>query len=452
MCGPALRLLVLATLGTSLGCVRAGFIDPDAETGTGAVDADASGATDGRAPDSSVVDGSAPDARPPATWGLLAEPPNGNPSGSGYTTATNRQIAMARDGSVIVAWVDDSNGNQEVYLKRWDGVSWTALGGSADPGGISRSPTASLLGHVKLDAQDRPYVIFMERDSRRDEFHIYCTHWTGTAWELLRTSGTQPALPTQGNIFWPTGDFDSQGRLVVVWPTLMRTWVVQLARWSGSTWEAVAGSLGSDGIALLPDESADFPNVAFGPGDVLHVAWQATRHADGRTYARHRYLNGETWTELSTPFMARFPTADRPGLVFDGAGQPNIGWTEHPSAVARMARWTGSDWQELKFATGAPLSDGTSDVNSLSVVRGPQDRLYAAWDADDAEGGRAVFVRQWDGTGWRAIGQGANGQVSSGTNPASWPVLVANSTRLYLIWEEAMPGGGIALRIKHIEP
>jgi len=73
-------------------------------------------------------------------------------SGSAVTAGISGTTgwAMAHDlvtdyqGKPVVAWQDDTSGNFEIYVRRFDGGSWNELGaGSATVGGISNSGATS---------------------------------------------------------------------------------------------------------------------------------------------------------------------------------------------------------------------------------------------------------------------------------------------------------------------
>ncbi len=40
----------------------------------------------------------------------------------------------------VVAWQDGAGGDQEIYLRRWNGTAWEELDGSASGGGVSNTP------------------------------------------------------------------------------------------------------------------------------------------------------------------------------------------------------------------------------------------------------------------------------------------------------------------------
>ena len=52
-------------------------------------------------------------------------------------------MVLDGDGRPVVAWEDDTSGNREIYVRRFDGERWVAIHGSAGGGGVSNSAAPS---------------------------------------------------------------------------------------------------------------------------------------------------------------------------------------------------------------------------------------------------------------------------------------------------------------------
>jgi len=403
------RLALLVWLGLSVSCVRAGY------------PADA--------------DGSAGEAGPaPATWAALGPP--ANQVGSKVTKARYLRLAVSAAGQVFAAWTDDSNGNEEVYLRVWDGAAWRSLGTSGDPGGLSQSSTSSELGALVLDLAGRPYVLWVERDALNGIYKISCVRWSGSAWEAL------PAGLSAGeNVYWPAAALDSVGRLVVAWMALEGGWwVIRVRRWSGSAWEALAGSAGSQGIS--GEGHADFPQVVTGAGETIHVAWQASNDAGKRLGLRHRVFDGTAWKDLG---QLGDDHANFPSLVLDGSGRPCLGWDHEDPDEVSAACWSGSAWGALPASSAA--SQGTTGAAhfSLAVDAG---RIFGAWDAVHPVAGRTIYARRWDGARWVSLGSDGTSAIAPGPHAAEYPHLVAAPSGLYLAGEEDLGDGARAVVVR----
>ncbi|MCA9671314.1 MAG: hypothetical protein KC503_37210 [Myxococcales bacterium] len=108
------------------------------------------------------VDGVSPP--PPVTWPAQAS--------SGYNVAAptgdahNIRLARDHDGAVWALWADNISGNYEVYVARVEQSGVVGVGGSLEPGGISRSPGESRPGGIAFDNNNQPVVVWMENATR----------------------------------------------------------------------------------------------------------------------------------------------------------------------------------------------------------------------------------------------------------------------------------------------
>ncbi len=77
-------------------------------------------------------------------------------------------LDIAPDGTPYVAWQDDSNGNYEIYIRRFDGQAWVEVGtGSASDGGISNNGSASYVPSLAIAPNGVPYIAWGD-DSTSD--------------------------------------------------------------------------------------------------------------------------------------------------------------------------------------------------------------------------------------------------------------------------------------------
>jgi hypothetical protein len=108
-----------------------------------------------------------------------------------------------------VAWSDyDKASNQyEIYFKQWNGAAWVEVAGglpgqtSAADGGISGTPRDSQWASLRLDANKRPMVSWMEVQAPANS-DIYLKHWTGAKWTALGDSATVGGINKTGTVNW----------------------------------------------------------------------------------------------------------------------------------------------------------------------------------------------------------------------------------------------------------
>ena len=130
----------------------------------------------------------APDAAPNGGWvevGAGSAARGGgisqNPGSSDHPSP-----AIGSDGTAVVAWQDNSSGNLEIYVRRWNGSAGVEMGpGSASGGGISDTTSRSTEPRVAVAADGRLVVVWMESASEYASGKIYVKGWDGSAWVEL---------------------------------------------------------------------------------------------------------------------------------------------------------------------------------------------------------------------------------------------------------------------------
>lgn len=167
-----------------------------------------------------------------SSWAELGA---GSASGGGISdnagTSRNPNLALAGDGTVYVAWSDDSSGNYEIYVRRWDGA-WNEIGaGSAAGGGVSQTTRHSHAPRIAVDPAGRPSVVWYQATAADAE--IYLRRWDGALWAELGGSGSggglsdnsgasaHPALAAYGQSLVVAWDDNSPGQYAIY----ARQWV-----------------------------------------------------------------------------------------------------------------------------------------------------------------------------------------------------------------------------------
>ena len=95
--------------------------------------------------------------------------------------STHPSLDVSTNGTICVAWVDDTNGNPDIYVRQWrtgvPSTAWEQVGdqGSAFPqfggdvifqsGGISQTSNISLTPTLKVDRFGSPTVVWMDGNS-----------------------------------------------------------------------------------------------------------------------------------------------------------------------------------------------------------------------------------------------------------------------------------------------
>ncbi len=346
-------------------------------------------------PPPSPAPGSAPKPRESDRWTELGG--SATEGGLSWTrgSATRPSLCLDRKGRPAVAWRDNTSGQSEIYVRRWDGTAWLELGESAHGGGISRMPGVSREPCLALDPEDRPVVVWFEEN--RNRFVIYLRRWDGKEWIEQGGSGSGDGISGGvGKAIHPSVAVDAAGYPVVVWYEITKTRgrEIYLKRWDGTRWIELGGSATDGGISNTATDS----------------------------------------------FM--------PSVVLDARGYPVVAWHEVMSNLnfeVYLRRWDGKAWVEVGGSAsggGVSRNAGKSSTGHLISVRlDADDHPVVVWD-DDTPGNREIYLRKWDGTAWVELGGSATGGGVSNTPAAScYPALALDAAgRPVVAWQEELSG------------
>jgi hypothetical protein len=110
---------------------------------------------------------------------------NGPGISGSYYASWDPTISLDSSDTPYVAWYHYDGGNQQIYLRRFDGETWVEVGGSASGGGISNTtgPGGSGTGYSRqpalaIDGFGTPYVAWGESISF--EMYVYVRRFAPT--------------------------------------------------------------------------------------------------------------------------------------------------------------------------------------------------------------------------------------------------------------------------------
>ncbi|MFO8149819.1 MAG: hypothetical protein R6T93_05960, partial [Trueperaceae bacterium] len=296
-----------------------------------------------------------------------------------------QDVAVASDGTVVIAWNTPVYGVPDrLWVHRWDGATWQAIGG----GPVNDPEVVSAIGRVSLtlDELDRPVVAWSARpggSAAAGEVRI--SRWTGSAWADVGAPRRRDPTHVSYN---PVLVLDAAGHPVVAWSERLddtTTYDVFADRWSGSAWVPLGGSLrfGSWTAALVRD-------LATGPDGEVHAALQVRVSDDARVAVRRWSEGGGAWVGLGGSLEATPDgQATAATLTIDELGRPLLLWHERVPGdgggdvgVHRLRRYETAIWRDLQFpVTTTPAYVGlggdvaTSDTGEVFVA--------AAWPDPD---------------------------------------------------------------------
>ena len=248
-------------------------------------------------------------------------------SRSPVLTAMNPALVFDREGAPVLAWeqktgfADPSEGGGaivEIYVRRWDGESWTEIGGSASEAGASGLKIGMCTKPIlAVDLSNRPVVAWTREYEAPGE--VFLRRWNGSAWQEL--GGSASGFGVSGSRTGPTGEFwshaaglalDLEGHPIVTWTEGdFQTYQVRASRWTGSAWQGIEGTDSDTGLGASDAQDGVAPIAVAPSGDTI-IAW-----ADGAPGSEEIYLR--YWWNVRVSALGQFESDGTPVDVGDQA-------------------------------------------------------------------------------------------------------------------------------------
>lgn len=282
-----------------------------------------------------------------------------NNSGSSRLPA----LAVGSDNTPVIAWEDNSNGNWEIYVRQWNGTAWVELGsGSATGGGISNNSGTSIKARSAVGPGNLTFVTW--EDNSDGDAEIYVRRWSGSAWvEMGSGSATGGGISNNGgSSSAPIPAIGQGGTTVIAWNDNSGSNVeAYVRRWNDSSWiEMDAGSATGGGISNNAGNSYS-PAPVVAPDGRVFIVWADATSGNYEIYARSNPpVSSVTCYTLSRSHTGSGadPVASPANSSGCSTGQYTAGQSITLTA-APSAGWQVSGW-------GGTSNDGsTSTSNSL---------------------------------------------------------------------------------------
>ena len=154
-----------------------------------------------------------------------------------FSDAYNPSLALDSSGNPVVSWYEWDGTSDNIYVKRWTGTSWVQVGGILDANTNQYAYNPSLA----LDASGNPVVSWQEDDGTGTSWDIYVKRWNGSSWVAL--GGALDEVSAR-EALRPALDLRTDNNPVVTWQEWNGvSYDVLAKRWNGSAWVLIGGKL-----------------------------------------------------------------------------------------------------------------------------------------------------------------------------------------------------------------
>ena len=319
------------------------------------------------------------------TWTMLAGGGALGDISNTATESTNPSIVYnSTTGRWAVAWQEDVNGNEEIYVREWDGKSWNELDGggitSATGGGVSNNATASTSPVIVYNSANQSYLVAWQ-DVDPVLGHggavIYAREWTGAGWQELAGSATGVGISGgSGTSTSPTAVYNPDtGGYAIAWQDIDpigRDSDIYVKEWDGTAWNELAGSASDGGISKDAGASVS-PRITYN-SDLgrYFVAWTGVDAANGDSEVYGLEWDGQSWLQKSGLAAAggisnSIGNSTAAAVVYNaGAGGYFVAWQNDSSGNDKIY---AREWHtKVSTATALQSQSNLDDIYTYGTV------------------------------------------------------------------------------------
>jgi hypothetical protein len=361
----------------------------------------------------------------------------------GGVVGTGGFASLASDGtSNTIAFTEYDGTNYNIRVKKWNGTTWTniggALSGSSDANSGVNSPS------LALDNSGNPTVAWDEGYGNNNH-NIYVRRFNGSSWVNVGSGVLSGSSASSSDANFPSLALDSSGNPVVAWYEYDGTaYNIYVQRFNGSNWVNVGAGVLSGSSASV--SYAKYPSLALDSSGNPVVAWQEWDGSTQNIYVRR--FNGSSWVNVGSGVLsATIYPAYQPSLALDNSGNPTVAWTEYTGTVYNIyiQRFNGSLWVNVGSGVLSGSSASGSEAYESSLALDSLGNPIVAWYEADVSSYN-VYVQQWTGSSWQNVGM-----IPLDTTIASnafYPSVYLVNGSLNVAWQEGSGSYSDSLYVK----
>lgn len=302
-------------------------------------------------------------------------------------------IAVASDGTIYVAYTDESHGQQATVMK-YDGSDWSVVGSAYFSGGATRYLS------LAVNATGTPYVAYVD-GARGNRATVM--KFNGTSWGEVGAAGFSNAS-IESTVIAMSPD----GTPYVTFVDVGNTNAPTTMKYNGSSWVAVgtpyAARAGAPTMAFTSDGTpyVSFSDISFGNPTVIRFngsSWVqvgdpiainlygnapiaispsdtpyiAVADVGSDTHIQVLAFNGSTWNQIGSDFVA--DSVGNFAIGISASGTPYVSLLDLDTAQGTVITYNGVSWGEVGSAAFTPSVQGSA----LQLAIGPNGGPYVVY-------------------------------------------------------------------------
>ena len=357
--------------------------------------------------------------------------------------------AVASDhlGQPYVVWTDNSSGNEEIYLLYWDKNKnqWRELAGSASGGGVSNTPKGdSLRPAIAVDNGD---IYVSWEDDSSGNYQIYVRRWDPASgkWKNLGPT-TGGGASNRDNRAWFSSIKIFSGTPYLAFrgrDASSGGYEIYVKKYNKSknSWEGIGGSASGGGISNTSGDSRK-PSIVQVPNGDIYVSWHDKEDGDFDVYVKK--WDGSKWSS-ATNISKNSSVSNYSMMVADSDGKLYVSWDDDKPGNREiyLKVYSGGQWKELGgSASGGGISKNSGSSRLAAIAVDKTGRPHILW-MDDSSGDYEIYANRWDGSSWKEIGSASasGGGISKNSTPSERPWLAISPDGVpYATWADGPEG------------
>ncbi|RKH47464.1 hypothetical protein D7X96_18865 [Corallococcus interemptor] len=330
---------------------------------------------------------------------------------------------LDKAGNPIVAWVEDET--LGAHVRRWNGLSWEALGSPLRPEPDSLNATECALG---VDALDIPQVAWIQprKDGSRE---VHVRRWNGTEW-LTWGAPISPQL-AQAALSDLSLRVERSAPVLAFKELGSSNSGISVFTFQGGGW----GPMGREQLSGLGNIAS--VRIEFGLYELFAV-WSQGWPSGGWQHWAGTWVGTGNYV---TSGIVLSDMAPRPLMALTGASDGSlymaVPTNDETHAVSISRRGPDGRWSQ--FATPYGGAPGKTDVYAEALKVDQQGRLLLLSrepESKDAPFIHSGYLHRWDADHWEQVGGPLSANPGATTVKKSQLALDKNG-RIFLAWIEA---------------